>query len=800
MRRIVLGLVVVGQACCPAPGDEATTGERYSADVRWTSWGIPHVIAGDYGSLGFGLGYAFARDHFCVLADQVVMVHGERAKWFGAGDDDININTDFGWKAIGVVDEAEARYTELPEDLQANLEGYAAGVDRWLDETGVNGLPEACRGADWVRPIDEYDLLAYYLALGEIASGEVWVDAVGSARPPGGAKGPPPPDLGSLVRFARSPFGSNGWALGRERTESGRGMLLSNTHFPAEGKRQWHESHLTIPGVLDAYGASLLAVPIINVGFNEHVAWTHTVSNTPRFVMYELPLDPDDPTRYLYDGQYLDMTPADYSVEVLGDNGTVSTLTRTLYSSRYGPVINAPVIGWTTATAFSYRDANPGNLAMPAVWAAMNRADDLASFQAAHAEIGGIPWVHTMMTDDQGDAWYIDSASTPNLTEPAEAAYEDFVAVDYLAKTFADYGVMLVDGSDPIYEWADDPDARAPGLVGYARQPQLLRDDFVFNANDNYWLTNPDEPLEGYAAIYGSVRSPRTPRTRMNARLLTDDSSGDDGLFSMDELQQAALGGRGIIEELLRDDVVAACTAQPEVTVSFDGVSQVVDLTDACAALGDWDGRVGTDRRGAALWRELLGSESYGWADLIDAGSLFADPFDPDDPVETPATLADADTALQSLGIAVLRLEQAGIDLDAPLGDVQFLRKGTVDVPVLGGQSIEGTIAIATFSEGASGTLLPPVQRGTVLDDTTDLTDEGYVVNYGNSFVLTVEFTDDGPLAEAVMTYSESEDPDSEHYVDQSWLYGQGELRPCLFREDDIAADPNLEEHHLTGP
>ena len=37
----------------------------YDVDIRWTSYGIPHVLAEDYGSMGYGLGYAFARDHYC---------------------------------------------------------------------------------------------------------------------------------------------------------------------------------------------------------------------------------------------------------------------------------------------------------------------------------------------------------------------------------------------------------------------------------------------------------------------------------------------------------------------------------------------------------------------------------------------------------------------------------------------------------------------------------------------------------------------------------------------------------------
>jgi Penicillin amidase len=56
---IVLGVVY-------ATGDD----HRYSAEIRRTAYGIPHVLAKDYGSLGYGYGYAFAQDNLRVLADR----------------------------------------------------------------------------------------------------------------------------------------------------------------------------------------------------------------------------------------------------------------------------------------------------------------------------------------------------------------------------------------------------------------------------------------------------------------------------------------------------------------------------------------------------------------------------------------------------------------------------------------------------------------------------------------------------------------------------------------------------------
>src|SRR5690348_1193850 len=66
-----------------------TTGEpTYRATIRRTSFGVAHVQADDLGSALFGQAYAFAQDHACTLADQLVKVRSERAKYFGRGNGD----------------------------------------------------------------------------------------------------------------------------------------------------------------------------------------------------------------------------------------------------------------------------------------------------------------------------------------------------------------------------------------------------------------------------------------------------------------------------------------------------------------------------------------------------------------------------------------------------------------------------------------------------------------------------------------------------------------------------------------
>ncbi|MCB9663992.1 MAG: penicillin acylase family protein [Alphaproteobacteria bacterium] len=788
----------------------------YEVDLRWTSYGVPHVRADEYGSAAYGMGYAHARDHGCVLLDQIVKVRGERARWEGPE----HLDEAFGWRSLDLVARARGLVRTLRPEVRDVFVGYAAGVARWVEE---GDLPPACADRPWVRPIDHVDLLAYALALTLDGSAAVFIEEIGRAVPPGetlaesGGRRPVPgiDRLEEIGRRLRDPQrGSNGWAIGRDRTAHGGGMLLSNTHFPSWGEKAWHEVHLTVGDEIDAYGASLVGVPVVNLGFNAHVAWTHTVSYAPRFVGYFLALDPEDPTRYRFDGGWEAMTPTTFRVEV-ADGGGVRTVERTLWRSRYGPVIEAPVVGWSDSLAISIGDVNASNTGIFDVWFRMNQATSLDELVAAQAETGGIPWVYTLAADPAGEVFFGDLSRVPYLSDAAIAAWRASLEggpTAFIARQFADFGVIGVDGSDPLYAWVDDPEAADPGIVPPSRAPQDRRTDYVFNANDSHWLHNVGAPLTGYAeALYGAERTPRSARTRMNGRFLDEQgegtASGADGRFDLAEVEAAALSMRSSLVEVALDAVRARCAGLT--SVRHDGAD--LDVTAACATLDAWSGRYTADAKGAVLWRELLSAFDAG--DLNDqGGGLFTTPFDPDDPLGTPRDVIaavdadpgarfDPDPVRRALAAAVARLADLGWAPDVALGEVQHQLQGDPEDPVRqgvpGANYWEGTIGIADWSGGAQSTVLPYPTRPPTVNATSELTDDGYFMNNGNSFILAVEMGTDGPRARAVMTYSQSEDWRSPHLADQGPIYAGGSLRPVAFTEAEIAAD-TVEQLTLT--
>ena len=109
---------------------------------------------------------------------------------------------------------------------------------------------------------------------------------------------------------------------------------------------------------------------------------------------------------------------------------------------------------------------------------------------------------------------------------------------------------------------------------------------------------------------------------------------------------------------------------------------------------------------------------------------------------------------------------------------------------------MEGVIAVAEYSSG-NATLLPVEAHGATVNPATDLTVDGYQDNDGNSFMLAVQLGEGGPDARAVMSYSESDNPSSPYFDDQTRRYGQGTMRDVAFTEEEIAADTQ-EELELT--
>jgi acyl-homoserine-lactone acylase len=810
-----------GSGTDEAAGEVVGEGDTYEAAIRRTAGGIPHVSGDSLADVSFGQGWASGEDRACDLADQVLMVTSQRARWFGAGEDDANVDSDVAWQAIGIVDRAAADWEEASAEVTDLVTAFTDGWNAHLDETGADGLSGWCAGAEWVRPLEPVEVYTYARSVALQASSGALIEFIASAAPPGaGAASDGATDEAASAPVVPAAVASNGWAIGAERSADGGGLLVANPHFPWEGERRFWEVQLTIPGELDAYGVQLSGLPGIGIGFTEDFGWTHTVSAGNRFTAYRLDLVPGSPTTYRYGDETREMTPTEHAIEVLGDDGRITEVTRTTWASHYGPIIDFPGFGWTDAATITYRDANIDNDEFLEQYYGMLTADDLDEFIDVHIEVNGVPLFNTIATSSDGRAWYADTSATPNLSDDALAAYEASLASDPIVGAAADNGAILLDGSDPRFEWVEEDGARDPGLVPAADQPQVEHGDYVFNANDSFWVPHATALLEGdYSPLHGRQETARSPRTRENATVLDDVSaagaSGEDGLFTLDELADASLQNRGFTSRELLADVVSRCRSAGTTPIAIPAVDapapgQVpstavpppglpaasIDIAPACGVLAEWDGVYDVDRAGPPVWREMI--SRFPRDALGEAGPLWDTAFDPTRPIATPAGLAPApaggpstDPVLQNLARAVQVLDLAGIPVDATLGDVQFALRDGERIPIHGGNAFDGTTNVVGFGRGWS--ILDPALTGStreVVAPGSTLArvegETGYLVNNGTSFLLALAFTDDGPRARTFLTYGDTEDRSSPDYVDATQRFSDKEWRDVPFTPDEV--------------
>ena len=181
------------------------------------------------------------------------------------------------------------------------------------------------------------------------------------------------------------------------------------------------------------------------------------------------------------------------------------------------------------------------------------------------------------------------------------------------------------------------------------------------------------------------------------------------------------------------------------------------------------------------------------------------DDFDSSNPTVTPTAPTDNEQALLALATAWYHLEQAGFNPAAPLGALQFTEKSLPDgspsgavIPWPGANNREGGFNVFDFNYSLSrdGTLLPhhSYERASSLLTgqplPSGLSSAGYHVRYGSSWMMVVQFTDEGPQGRGILTFSQSNNALSPHWNDQSVYYATNNgLRPLLFNEDDIAAN-----------
>ena len=169
-----------------------------------------------------------------------------------------------------------------------------------------------------------------------------------------------------------------------------------------------------------------------------------------------------------------------------------------------------------------------------------------------------------------------------------------------------------------------------PAVVPYAELPQIDRADYVFNANDSYWLANATAPLTGFPPIFGPAGTvEQSLRTRLGHTMALERLAGTDGYAgkkaTSEIVRQMVLNSRVFSAERFKIQALDMVCTTPQIAVTGAGN---VDVTAACAALRAWDNAGNVASRGSHVWDEF-------WSRVtVPATQLYAVAFDAADPLK----------------------------------------------------------------------------------------------------------------------------------------------------------------------
>ncbi len=417
--------------------------------VRDTYW-VPHIIGDGPFECGYGLGRAISEDRPGYFIYRLLEIRGRLASVYRPS-------------LLYQDSTAESTFAHLPPDVASYFRGFALGCTHYFEEHPEVLPPGAA--ADAVLPMTAVDAFA----LGSLYPvSHQWKQMRAEARSVW-------PEIGC----------SNPWAIGLRLKRDGAGYLLCDPHLPFEqffgGS---YEAHLlSRDGLLDFEGC--FNGPYAMMGHNRHLAWSHTYNSPDCADAYLLELDPQDPNRYLLDGE---SWPFEVWQEIIPVAGAEPDTETFRVSPHHGLVVRKIDAHHVLAARLELMGRPPPGEQM----FRMMTAQSVAEFREAMA-LHRLDRLNTVALDDQGDLWYVYNARVHRRPDPVAARSGP------------------LDGSTSSALWGE--------LIPFASLPAVLNPGagFLLNCNDAPWFVTldpgfgpQDVPSELYSGNSFGLRGRRT--------------------------------------------------------------------------------------------------------------------------------------------------------------------------------------------------------------------------------------------------------------------------------------------------
>lgn len=599
----------------------AGCGERVRhPEILWDRWGVPHIFADNIEGLLGAFGYAQAESHADLLLRLYGQARGRAAEYWG----ERYLESDEWVWTMGVPKLAAEWWRVQSGDFRRGLAAFAAGINQYACERPDVVSEEARR----VLPVEPEDVLAHLLRV---------VHSHFVARPQA---------VGAERRRWES-GGSNTWAVAPSRAAGGHAMLLANPHLPWSDFYTWYEAQLIGAGI-DAYGATLVGLPLLVIAFNDFLGWSHTVNTYDGADLYELVLEGE---AYRWEDGRKALERDEQVLKVRRTDGSLEERKLVVRRSVHGPIV-AIKGGKALALRVAGLDAP---LIVEQYWD-MLRARNLTEFEAALRRLQ-IPMFTVMYADRDGHILHLFGGRTPVRPQG-----------DW------NFWQRPVRGDSPATLWTR--------THVYDELPKVLDppSGWLQNANDPPWTTTFPEALR--ADDFPAYMAPRgmSFRAQRSARMLDEDASiSFEEFIAYKHSTRMELADR-ILEELLE---AARRHGGPRARRGAE-------------ILARWDRAAEAESRGAVLFERFVRE----WRPRSEKTGLFREAWSEAEPRSTPRGLASPQEAAAALESAVEATEKEFGAADVAWGEAYRLRGGPHDLPANGGPGELGIFRVVDFEGG----------------------------------------------------------------------------------------------------
>lgn len=368
LALVFYGYTWINSTLPTTSGSRPIDGIKQPFTIGKDAQGTAHIKADTDHDAFFAMGYVHAQDRLWQLELQRRMASGHLSEVFGKS----TLSFDIYVRTLGIYKNAEKSWQALDKASQQSLEAYAAGINAWL--AGQHELPSEFAILDiqpskW-QPVDSLawiKMFALNLASNyqdelnnvymqrilsedkfaaitgidtqntELANTKDNLDKMAQLSKVG-------LDMQQLWHIGGKFVGSNAWAIGPEHSQSGSAVLANDPHLGLALPSLWYAVDLT-GETLKVSGMSLVGLPIVMLGKNEHIAWgaTNMMADT-QDLFYEQ-INTNNPNQYRLGDRWVDFDSHVEDISVRADfpapmRDPLAPVQVTIRHTHNGPVIS----------------------------------------------------------------------------------------------------------------------------------------------------------------------------------------------------------------------------------------------------------------------------------------------------------------------------------------------------------------------------------------------------------------------------------------------------------------------------